>query len=271
MTASRRRKKLGQHFLTDSQIIDQIIALIHPRTDQTIVEIGPGRGALTDHLVTAKADLHAIEIDPRLVHKLSNQFSADALTLHHADVLNFDFSTVRRTDRPLRIVGNLPYSISTPLLVRLAQYSDIIDDMCFMVQYEVAARLTAKCGSSNYGRLTVSVARNFVTDFVFEVEPNAFSPPPEVRSAIIVMRPQPQLPMNPNLDRVFSDLVRLAFGNRRKTLRNSLKGMITESEFEKIGIQSTLRAQNLSVKEYIALAQCVLSKSSNPLDIEQNI
>lgn len=265
MTASKRRKKLGQHYLIDPQVIDSIISLIGPRCDQTIVEIGPGTGALTHHLVRAQASLHAIEVDPQLVKSLRNEFSADALTLHHADVLQFDFSSIQQKDRKLRIIGNLPYSISTPLMLKLAEYTDIIADMCFMVQYEVATRLTATRGSRNYGRLTVMIARNFDVESVFQVEPSAFSPPPEVRSSVIVMCPKRVQSRDPNCEHMFSDLVRRAFGNRRKTLRNSLGKVVDEATFEKAGIDSSLRAQNLSVKHYIELAQCVISNKSNNL------
>ncbi len=263
MAASRRRKKLGQHFLIDPQVIDNIVTLIDPQANQTIIEIGPGLGALTHHLLDANAQLHAVEIDSNLVRKLQHKYSADALTLHHGDALEFDFSAVTSTNGKLRIVGNLPYSISTPLLLRLAEYSAIIEDMCFMVQYEVAARLTAECGSTNYSRLTVNVARKFSTESIFEVEPDAFSPPPEVRSSIIVMHPKPQTSIDPVHETVFSDLVRMAFGNRRKTLRNSLRSITDEAMFQKAGIDAGLRAQNLSIKDFSALAECIISNASN--------
>ncbi len=266
MTASQRRKRLGQHFLIDPQVIDSIVALIRPRSNQSMVEIGPGPGALTHHLVRSQVKLHAIEIDPQLVKQLRSEFSTDVLSLHHADVLRFDFASIQLNSNKLRIVGNLPYSVSTPLLIRLSKYTDIIEDMCFMVQYEVAARLTAECSSKNYGRLTVMMARNFSIESVFDVEPDAFSPPPQVRSSMIVMYPKTVQSRDPICERVFSELVRLAFGNRRKTLRNSLGSLVGETVFQKAGVDPNLRAQNLSVKHYIELARCVISGASDDLE-----
>ena len=262
MSASRKRKRLGQHFLVDTQVIDEILMLISPKINQTLVEIGPGRGALTRHLVRSPAELHAIEIDPGLVQGLQKLFRPDALTIHHADALKFDYSSVKREDLGLRIVGNLPYSISTPLMLHLVKFTDIIEDMCFMVQYEVAERLTAECGTSSYGRLTISVNRAFEVETVFHVEPDAFSPPPEVRSSVIVMRPKPVLALDSDSERVFTELVRLAFGKRRKTLRNSLNGVIDVAMFQETGIDAGLRAENLSVENYMELAKCAVARDS---------
>ncbi len=263
MSAIHRRKRLGQHFLTDAQVIDDIITLISPRANQTIVEIGPGPGALTHRLAASDAELHAIEIDPALIQELQQQFSDDSMTLHHADALKFDYSSVRSKGKDLRIVGNLPYSISTPLMLRLVQFADIIHDMCFMVQYEVAKRLAAECGTHSYGRLTVCVARTFEVESVFDVEPYAFSPPPEVRSSVIVMRPKPLSMTNSEKECAFSELVRLAFGKRRKTLRNALSGAVDDAVFEQAGVDAGLRAENLSVEDYLRLAECVFSRARN--------
>lgn len=255
MTASKKRKRLGQHFLVDAQVIDGIISLINAGADETVVEIGPGRGALTRRLVHSDADIHAIEIDPKLVDQLQTEYSAERLVLHHADALKFDFSTVQHEERKVRIVGNLPYSISTPLLLRLARYAGIIQDMCLMVQHEVALRLAAECGSSEYGRLTVCVGRTFNVESVFNVSPDAFTPPPEVNSTVIYLRPKQPLNTLGSGDDLFNEIVRLAFGNRRKTLRNSLGGIIDESVFREAGIDTGLRAQNLSVEHYLKLAE----------------
>jgi len=261
LTTSKRRRKLGQHFLADPEVIDHIGALIRPRPDQTLVEIGPGYGALTRQLIRSRAQLHAIEIDPKLVRYLQNEFPADSLILHHTNALNFDLSAIAQDDGQLRIVGNLPYSISTPLLLRFADYTDVIQDMCLMVQYEVATRLTAECGTHQYGRLTVCVARSFTVESVLDIEPDAFSPPPKVRSSMIVLRPKLMPATDLVCERVFADIVRLAFGKRRKTLRNALAGVIDEAMFEKVGVNSALRAQNMSVKQYIELARCVVSNA----------
>ena len=270
MTANKKRKKLGQHFLVDEHVIVDIVGLINADANETIVEIGPGRGALTRHLARPDIDFHAIEIDPKLVRLLNSEFSDDQLVLHHADALKFDFSSVQRENRKLRIVGNLPYSISTPLLLRMAQYADIIQDMCLMVQYEVAARLTAECGTRDYGRLTVSVGRTFSVESVFNVSPDAFSPPPEVRSTVMYLRTRKLPKSNSASDDMFSDLVRLAFGNRRKTLRNSLGRSIDESVFNDAGIDANLRAQNLGVEHYIRLADCaILNNAKNKGNVQE--
>ncbi len=262
MSASRKRKRLGQHFLVDTQVIDEILLLIRPQLNQTLVEIGPGRGALTNHLIRSSAELHAVEIDPDLVQELQKLFSPDALTIHHADALKFDYSSVKCENQELRIVGNLPYSISTPLMLHLVKFTDIIEDMCFMVQYEVAERLTARCGTSSYGRLTVCVTRAFEVETIFHVEPDAFSPPPEVRSSVIVMRPKPLIAFDSDSERIFSELVRLAFGKRRKTLRNSLNGVIDVAMFQETGIDAGLRAENLSVENFMELAKCAVARDS---------
>lgn len=255
--------------MTDAKVIDDVVALINADTNETIVEIGPGRGALTRHIVRSNVDFHAIEIDPNLVQELQSEFNASQLSLHHTDALKFDYSSVQRENRKIRIVGNLPYSISTPLLLRLAKYADIIQDMCLMVQYEVAARLTAECGSGDYGRLTVSVGRTFDVESVFNVSPEAFSPPPQVQSTVIYLRTRQLSRPSSSSDELFSELVRLAFGNRRKTLRNSLGGIIDETVFRDAGIDAKLRAQNLSVEHYIDLAECAIKNKGNLLEIHE--
>ncbi len=266
MTAKGKRKRLGQHFLTDSQVIDQIVRLINPAADDIMVEIGPGKGALTERLIGRTRVLHAIEVDPQLAQGLQKHTSSDRFTVHHADALNCDFRSFQTDDSKIRVVGNLPYSISTALIIRLLDFSDCIQDLCFMLQREVAERLSAACGTRQYGRLTVCVARSMEVETVFDVPPGAFSPPPEVQSTVVYMRPRPMQDADSSITREFEELVRLAFCNRRKTLRNSLQGVVDRDIFQECGVDSGLRAQELDVGHYWRLAECLTSRHYNKIE-----
>ena len=261
MNASNKRKRLGQHFLTDSQIIEEIVTLINPKAGDVMVEIGPGHGALTERLAGRTSVLHAIELDPMLADELRSRVNSDTVVIHHADALKFDYRSLQMNEKNLRIVGNLPYSISSQLLIRLLDIANHIEDMIFMIQREVAMRLTASCGSHDYGRLTVCVSKVMQVETVFDVTPDAFSPPPEVQSTVIYIRPKPEPKFDSNIDDAFAKLVRLAFSNRRKTLRNSLGTLIDENSFDECGVDSSLRAQNLSVDQYMRLAEHTVSHS----------
>ena len=261
MNASKKRKRLGQHFLTDSQIIEEIVTLINPKADDVMVEIGPGHGALTERLAGRTAALHAIELDPSLADEMRSRVSSNTVVVHHADALKFDYHSLQVNAKKLRIVGNLPYSISSQLLIRLLDIANHIEDMIFMIQREVAMRLTANCGDHDYGRLTVCVSKVMQVETVFDVPPDAFSPPPEVQSTVIYLRPKPEPKFDSNIDDTFAKLVRLAFSNRRKTLRNSLGTLIDENSFDECGVDSSLRAQNLSVDQYMRLAEHTVSQS----------
>ena len=260
MVQSENRKKWGQHFLSDPQVISQIIDLISPGTDDLMVEIGPGKGALTQHLARRVGHLHAIEIDPELVEQLNARSNPDSITIHHCNALGFPYRTLASNDKKLRIVGNLPYSISTALLIRLLDYSDCIEDLCFMVQREVAERVSAECGSRHYGRLTVTMGAVMDAETVFDVRPDAFSPPPEVQSAVIYMRPNSGL--ESELSATFSAVVRTAFSARRKTLRNALASVVDACELQRCGIDAGARAQNLSVNDYLKLAKYLSKRAS---------
>ncbi len=264
MTASTERKRLGQHFLTDPQIIERIVRLINPNTDEIMVEIGPGRGALTERLAGRTAEFHAIELDPKLFEEIQRKIGSESVHIHHGDALKFDYGSLISGDQKLRIIGNLPYSISSQLIMRLLRFADGIEDLVFMLQREVAARLTALCGGRHYGRLTVSVTRAMHVETVFDVPPSAFSPPPEVQSTMIYMRPKQVAEIDSRTENAFADLVRLAFSNRRKILRNSLGNMLDENDFAECAVDPGLRAQNLTVDQYMRLAECAVS---NNLDI----
>ena len=256
-----RRKRLGQHFLVSPGIIDEIITLIRPLPSDNMVEIGPGHGALTVKLADKTATLDIVEIDSHLVQELNYKFQSRNVRIHQTSALKFEYEKVQFENRKIRIVGNLPYSISTPLLIKLLDYAKIVDNMIFMLQQEVADRLTAERGTKAYGRLTVVVGRCFEVEKVFSVSPEAFAPPPKVQSCVIYMRPKPSC-IDAKTSENFSHLVRAAFINRRKTLKNALSGLIVASEVEESGIDFTRRPEDLSIEEYLKLANCSMKKST---------
>jgi 16S rRNA (adenine1518-N6/adenine1519-N6)-dimethyltransferase len=244
------RKRFGQNFLTDPAVIAAIVATIHPARGENLVEIGPGLGALTRPLLATAGYLHAIEIDRDLEPRLRGEFGAH-LDLHAVDVLEFDFSTL---GEGLRVIGNLPYNISTPLLFHLAAFAERILDIHVMLQKEVVERMVAAPGDSNYGRLSVTLQYRFCMEKLLDVPAAAFEPVPKVDSAVIrliPLRPRPSIALDETL---FTSLVAAAFSQRRKTLRNSLRKFVTDPVFDALGIASTARAQELSVAQFVALA-----------------
>lgn len=243
------RKRFGQHFLTDPHYITEIIHLIRPMADDHMIEIGPGRGALTGPLLKTLGTLQAIEIDRDMIAFLQQRY-ADNLVLHNVDVLKFDFSQL---GEKLRIVGNLPYNISTPLLFHLIPFRAQIIDMYFMLQYEVVARMVAQPSTSDYGRLSVMLQNHFVMEQRLIVPPEAFTPSPKVQSAIISLHPRIE-PIIPSAQEdVFSRIVSAAFAQRRKTLRNTLRSFLTAEDFIQLQIDSSLRAENLSLEQFAAI------------------
>ena len=254
MRVRKRKPPLGQHFLVSEPVICRIIDAIGPKFDDTMVEIGPGHGVLTERLGEKVGKLHAIELDSRLAARLRKRLSGRNVAIHHADALQFDYSSVVGDGGKMRLVGNLPYAISTELILLFRSKLGFIEDLCFMVQKEVAQRLTAASGNKQYGRLTVSVARHLHAEVLFDVAPDAFSPPPDVQSSVIHMRPKGTAQTDHYLSDRFDELVRIAFSKRRKTLRNSLAGRITDESFERVNIDSGLRAEDLSVEQFEQLA-----------------
>ena len=252
MSGHRARKRFGQHFLTDDAIIDDIVASLALQPDDTVVEIGPGRGALTRPLASRGAALHAIEFDRDLVGSLVEEFSAaENVTVHEADALDFDFSTL---GNDLRVVGNLPYNISTPILFHLLNFISAIRDITVMLQKEVVDRMVAEPGSKAYGRLTVMLQSRMEVVPLLDVPPEAFSPPPRVDSAVVCMRPVPTdryAPFNPDQ---LSSIVASAFSKRRKTIQNALKGRVAIRELEAAGIDPGSRPEQVGITEWIALA-----------------
>lgn len=253
MTAPRKR--FGQHFLSDQSVIQHIIAVLAPRAEDRLVEIGPGQGALTYPVLKQTRQLEVVELDRDLIPILEQRGKAlGELVVHAADVLDFDFATVKTDDRLLRVFGNLPYNISTPLIFHLLKYQSIISDMVFMVQKEVAERLAAAPDTDHYGRLSVMVQYHCQVDLLFDVAPDAFYPPPKVISSIIRMLPHKHYPCVANDEAFFGAVVKQAFSQRRKTLRNSLRTMVTAEQWEKLPIASSARPEQLSVKEFVELA-----------------
>ena len=246
------RKRFGQHFLIDARILDELVACIAPRPDEMLVEIGPGRGALTSRLLDKGAVIHAIEIDRDLVHALSIRFGSETrLHVHLGDALNFDFRQLATAPHKLRIVGNLPYNISTPLLLRLLKLEDAVEEMCFMLQKEVAERLVATPSQADYGRLSVMTQAFCAASIAFDVPPTAFAPPPRVDSCVVVFRPHdaPKCGFEK-----LESVVATAFAHRRKMLRHTLGRRFSAETLAALHISTTDRPENVTVAQYVALA-----------------
>jgi len=260
VAAHRARKRFGQHFLTDTGVIDAIIQSIHATKDDVVVEIGPGQGAITRILARQAGHLHAIELDRDLAAKLRKQFADNAdVTIHEADALTFDFAALGKR---LRIVGNLPYNISTPLLFHLLKFRERILDMHFMLQKEVVARMAAGPGSKAYGRLGIMLGCHLSVEALFDVDRLAFEPPPAVTSTVARLDPLPPGTFVIEDEAQLSTLVATAFMQRRKTLRNSLKTVAGPADFEAVGIDAGLRPEQVSIADYIALGNHLKRKST---------
>lgn len=258
MRAARPRKRFGQNFLEDGAIVSQIESAVAPRTRDRVVEIGPGRGALTKALVSSSCHLDAIELDRDLTTGLLAAFSIyPRFTLHSADALEFDYASLLEDggrDERLRIVGNLPYNISTPLIFRLLENAGIIEDMHFMLQLEVVQRLAAQPGSGDWGRLGIMAQYHCAVEHLFDVPPTAFNPPPKVQSAVVRLTPWRISPYPPVDVDALRTTVKAAFAQRRKTLRNNLKGLATDAQLEALHIDPGARAETLELTDFIAIA-----------------
>lgn len=249
------RKRFGQHFLHDKNIIQKIVDVINPIPGQHLVEIGPGQGALTLPILKEIEQIDVIEIDWDLIPALKIRcLGKGALIVHQADALTFDFDSLVENEVPLRVIGNLPYNISTPLIFHLLEYSSIISDMHFMLQKEVVDRLAAKPGHSNYGRLSIMVQYHCQAISLFDVPPGAFYPPPQVDSSVVRLIPHAQLPIEAFDYTHFANLVKTAFSHRRKTLRNCLKTILNDEDWAEVHVDSHLRPEQLSVEDYVKLS-----------------
>jgi len=251
----KAKKKFGQNFLVDERIISDIISAIRPEPQDNMVEIGPGLGALTRPLLKKLDHLHVVEIDRDIIARLESDYPQEnpkaKLAIHAGDALEFDIATL---PAPLRIVGNLPYNISSPLLFHFAAYAGRITDMHFMLQNEVVERMVAEPSTPAYGRLSVMLQYRFRMEKLLDVPPESFRPAPKVDSAIVRMIPLPASEIEVRNEKLFAAIVRTAFGQRRKTLRNTLRGYLDEKDFEKLGIDPQLRAENLAVADFIKVA-----------------
>lgn len=257
MTQHRARKRFGQNFLHDPGIIRRIVAAVAPKPGQRLLEIGPGQGAITASLLDSGAQLDVIELDRDLIPILEATFAdRDNFTLHQGDALKFDIAGLAG-DTPLRVVGNLPYNISTPLIFHLLDSRGAIADMHFMLQKEVVDRLAAQPGSKTYGRLGVMAQYFCEVEGLFDVPPEAFSPRPKVQSAIVRLRPHSMLPHPADDVTTLRDILRDSFGQRRKTLRNTLKQHIDSAHLEQLGISPTARPEQLALSDFVAIANAV--------------
>ena len=257
-TGHRARKRFGQNFLRDDGIINRIIGAIHPQPGERLIEIGPGQGALTDLLMASGCQLDVIELDRDLVPGLlAAHAGSPRFSLHSADALKFDYAQLGNGTRSLRIVGNLPYNISTPLIFKLLENAPIIRDMHFMLQLEVVNRMSASPGSKNWGRLGIMTQYHCRAESLFEVPPSAFSPAPKVQSAIVRLEPWAQSPWPECDEAVLRRVVQAAFAQRRKTLRNNMKGILDDSALEGLEIDPGVRSETLELSQFIAMANAV--------------
>ncbi|MCR4346071.1 MAG: 16S rRNA (adenine(1518)-N(6)/adenine(1519)-N(6))-dimethyltransferase RsmA [Sulfuricaulis sp.] len=253
------KKRFGQHFLHDRHVIGRIVAALAPRPDDHVVEIGPGKGALTRELAAHLAHFDAVELDRDLLAHLPSIFPPDKLTLHGADALEYDFCQLVQKGRKLRLVGNLPYNISTPLLFHLLDQAHCIQDMLFMLQKEVVQRLAASPGGKDYGRLSVMIQYRCRVEKLFDVAPGSFTPPPKVDSAMVRLVPLATPPVAINDEAQFARVVRAAFASRRKTLRNNMKGLLSGDDMTALGIDPIRRAETLTLAEFAALSNATSS------------
>ncbi len=245
------RRRFGQNFLVDTGIIGAIVGAIDPRRGDTVVEIGPGLGAITEPLLARLDHLHVVEIDRDLIARLKKQHPPARLTVHEGDALAYDFAAI---GRDLRLVGNLPYNISTPLLFHLADYGNTVRDMHFMLQKEVVERMVAVPGDGDFGRLSVMLQYRFHLEWLLDVPPESFDPPPKVQSAVVRLIPKAAAELTAKNPARFAGVVQTAFAQRRKMLRNTLKGVLDEAGFAALGISPTLRPEDLAVDDYVRIA-----------------
>ncbi|WP_312932222.1 16S rRNA (adenine(1518)-N(6)/adenine(1519)-N(6))-dimethyltransferase RsmA, partial [Pseudomonas sp.] len=251
----RARKRFGQNFLHDAGVIDRILRAIHAKPGEHLLEIGPGQGALTEGLVNSGAHLDVVELDKDLVPILQHKFrDADNFRLHQGDALKFDFNQLGVPARSLKVVGNLPYNISTPLIFHLLAHAHLIRDMHFMLQKEVVERMAAGPGGGDWGRLSIMVQYHCRVEHLFNVGPGAFNPPPKVDSAIVRLVPHDPPPHPAKDPALLERVVREAFNQRRKTLRNTLKGLLDAAAIEAAGVDGSLRPEQLDLSAFVRLA-----------------
>ena len=250
------KKRFGQNFLTDQGVIYSLVEALSPKADDLLVEIGPGLGALTQPLLKKLNHLHVVEIDRDIISWMESFYPKDKLTIHNSDALKFNFAelAILSPDNKIRVTGNLPYNISTPILFHLLDNVGSIIDMHFMLQKEVVERMVADPSTSEYGRLSVMLQYRLKMEYLITVPPEAFDPAPKVESAFVRCVPHKVLPYPAKNEALFGKIVTAAFGQRRKTLRNTLKAYLDDAGFTAVGIDSGLRAENLSVEQFVSIA-----------------
>ncbi len=264
----RAKKHLGQHFLTDERVTARIVEAVSPCPDEAIVEIGPGLGALTAPVLERGARLDAVEIDAALADRLAQRFSQHAaFTLHRCDALAFDF-TAPDANRKIRVIGNLPYNISTPLLMRLFDACEHIRDMHLMLQTEVAERLAAPPGARNYSRLSIAAACFVEVRHLFDVAPSAFAPPPRVSSSLVRLLPRP-CPFEPRRRTAFFALVKRAFSQRRKTIGRIFSGTLDDTDFARLGLSPAARPETLSVSDFLGVLNLFEEREKQMMEIKE--
>jgi 16S rRNA (adenine1518-N6/adenine1519-N6)-dimethyltransferase len=255
------RKRFGQHFLHDKQIIQRLVDSIAPKPGQHVVEIGPGQGALTVPILKMIGEMEVIELDRDLIPALQLRCADKGnLTVYQGDALAFDFASLIKNSTSLRVIGNLPYNISTPLIFHLLQFAKHITDMHFMLQKEVVERMAAKPGNADYGRLSLMVQYHCNTMALFDVPPTAFYPPPQVVSSVVRLIPYHDKPHQALNYQHFANIVKEAFSHRRKTLRNSLKELVNDEDWKHIDVDPHLRPEQLDVSEYVKISNILMSK-----------
>ena len=254
----RARKRFGQHFLRDPGVIDDIVTAIGATAEDTLVEIGPGQGAITAPLLKSGARLHAVELDRDLASALSQRYSEQPdFSLHEADALKFDYGAL---GSDLRLIGNLPYNISTPLIFHLLDALPSIRDMHFMLQKEVVDRMAAEPGSKRYGRLTIMLGCYCTVEPLFDVPPEAFAPPPKVWSSVVRIEPRRPAPFDIKDPTALSRLVTQGFSQRRKTLRNALRDLAASDDLEAVGIDPGARAESIDIARWVELSNHMSSR-----------
>ena len=251
----RARKRFGQNFLHDRGVIERIVRSINPQPDDHLLEIGPGQGALTEYLAGSSARLDCVELDRDLAKFLGNRYRSEpGFVLYQEDILKFDLAKLEAEKHSLRVIGNLPYNISTPVLFYLLKNQTLIRDMTFMLQLEVVQRLAAQVGDKNYGRLGLMVQYFCEVEHLFNVPASAFSPQPKVSSAVVRLTPHQKLPVSARSVENLQTVIRTAFNQRRKTLKNSLKAIITEQVLSELPLDISLRPENLSLADYVLIS-----------------
>ena len=262
-TTHQARKRFGQNFLHDQQVIDRIIREIAPENCDHLLEVGPGQGALTVQLAGSGAKLDCVELDRDLAEHLRHQYrDYDNVHIHQHDILKFDLNDLELSSKRVRIIGNLPYNISTPVLFHLLKYYDKIKDMSFMLQLEVVERMSANVGDKNYGRLSLMLQYFCQAEKLFDVPPQAFTPQPKVNSAVVRLTPHKVLPVTAKDTDCLKLVVRTAFNQRRKTLKNSLKTLISDSELGDLEIDMKLRPEKLTLTDYVKISDAISEQTN---------